>query len=148
MVWISTAAPSASMSASATRTTELSAADSFSCGAASGAFLASSLAGGPAGTPSGNAVLNLPVIRTPSGRLLFDGSKPFIAVSPESEAMMESTNMLLGDECMSSDTLSPAAGLISNAPENARSMVSIWLVATSSRLSAVRLSVRTVGVKR
>ena len=87
-------------------------------------------------------------MRTASGRLLLDGTKPLSAVSPDKVATMLSTNMLLGEERISSVTLMPATGLISKAPEKASNRVSIWLVAMSSRLIAVRFKVRMVGVLR
>src|SRR6185436_16579791 len=109
----STAAPSFSMSTSATRITEFSAADSLSDASA---FASAAFFGSGSGFPLGNAVLNLPVSRSARGRSLFSGRKPFIAASPDTVETMLSTSIELGELFTSSVTFSPAAGFTSNAP--------------------------------
>ena len=139
----STAAGSASMSASATRITEFSCADSVSCGAPSAFAPFLSLA---AGGPSGNAVLNFPVNRSASGQDFPLGRKSLVAASPEAVAAESSTSIELGELSTRSVTLMPATGLTLKAPPKTYSSVCNWLVTTSWWLKASLLSERTVGV--
>ena len=113
----STAAPSFSMSTSATRITEFSPADSVrtaSSFASAPFFLSSDF-----GLPSGKAVLNFPLSRSASGRDLLSDWKPLVAASPETVATMLSTSIELVELLISSVTFSPSTGLTSKAPPNA-----------------------------
>src|SRR5581483_9583772 len=110
--WTSTAAPSASMSTSATRITEFSFADSRSCGVPATGFLSTS-------SPSGNAVLKVPVRRSASGIARPEGLKLLVASSPDFVASALLTSIELGELFTSSVALRPAAGLTSNAPPKA-----------------------------
>ncbi|MNC95981.1 hypothetical protein D3C83_132310 [compost metagenome] len=74
------------------------------------------------------------------------GWKLLVAASPVVVALALSTSIELGELCTSSLTARPSAGCSAKAPPKAYSSVSIWLVTTSSRLNAVRLSESTVGV--
>ncbi len=152
---ISTAAPSDSRSTSATSTTEFSSAVCFSCGSAfSSAFFSSpfflSARGGAygLGLPSGKAVWNLPVRRTASGISSLVGWKPRVEGSPDSVAMMRSTGIAFFEVCTSTVSLRPSASLFLNAPPNGISSVPIWLVTTSSMLSACVVSESSVGSSR
>ena len=154
----STAAPSASMSASATSTTEFSAADCLSCGSAlASAFLSSDFFSSPffprgmpngSGLPSGKAVWNLPVRRIASGSSSPEGWKPRVEGSPESVAMMRSTGIEFLEACASTVWVRPSAGLPLNEPPNGIKSVPTWLVTTSSMLSACWLSESSVGSSR
>src|SRR6266571_8543671 len=131
--WISTAAPSASMSTSATRMTVFSALDSRSCGVPGRGLLSTR-------RPSGKAVLNLPLKRSASASACPEGLKFRVASSPDLVALAASTSIELGELLTSSVIRSPSAGFAWKAPPKAYSRVSIDPVTTSSRLNAVRLS--------
>src|SRR5437773_6452718 len=111
--WMSTAAPSASMSTSATRITEFSLPDSrsagvFGTGLALSCFPSSLM-------PSGKAVLNLPVRRSASGIAFPSGLKLFVASSPDLVALALSTSIELGELFTNSVTFRSFV-LTSNAP--------------------------------
>jgi hypothetical protein len=112
----STAAPSASMSTSATTITEFSG-DSRSGGVVGTAgFFSFSFSSSL--RPSGKAVLNFPDSRNASGIALPEGLKPLVASSPDLVAFVFSTSIELGELFTSSVTLRSAA-LTSKAPPKA-----------------------------